>query len=165
MLRRTGMLSGSYTVVVTPQFQWRTKRGHVSSTRPNFLKSVRKWISMLTSKTNNGNPISNTKMQLHLLNPRLVTLPYKHGGSPPGPQQSKDYINRRTDWHFGTLNIANKMDLCNWCEVKLTSQVRQGFFLTKFNPTIQNQNLLLNFYFLSNDFKIFFPIFCNLNSI
>jgi hypothetical protein len=50
------------------------------------LENIRKRISVLTSKTNTGNSVGNTRMQLHPRNPKLETLPFEHGGSPLGPR-------------------------------------------------------------------------------
>jgi hypothetical protein len=61
-----------------------------SSIGPNPLKSIRKWISVPTSNTSTDNSVGSTRMQLQLQNLKLNTSPFKHGGSPPGPQPSKD---------------------------------------------------------------------------
>ena len=85
VLKQTRMLSRSYTVVVIPQFQWRTKRECASSTGYNPLKSIQKQIYVLTSRTNTNNSIGSIRMQLYILNPRFVILPFKDSDSPSGP--------------------------------------------------------------------------------
>ena len=44
---------------------------------------------MLTSKTNIDNSVGSTKISLYLLNPKLDTLLFKHGGSLPGPRHAR----------------------------------------------------------------------------
>jgi hypothetical protein len=54
------------------------------------LEKHTKALFVLTSKTNTGNSIGSTRMQLHLLNPRLLTLPFEYGGFPLELLQSMD---------------------------------------------------------------------------
>jgi hypothetical protein len=51
---------------------------------------LQKRISVLTSKTNTAYFVGSIRMQLHLLNLRLVILPFEHGSSPPWPIQSRE---------------------------------------------------------------------------
>jgi hypothetical protein len=63
-------------------FRTSTCEGHL-----HCMNQDCKYIAyMLTFKTNTGNSVGSTKMQLHLLNPRLNTLPFEHGDSPSRPQ-------------------------------------------------------------------------------
>ena len=54
------------------------------------LKSIRRPISVPTSNTSTVNSVGNTRMQLQLQNPKLDTLPFEHGGSPPGSHPRRD---------------------------------------------------------------------------
>jgi hypothetical protein len=81
---------------------------------PNPLKSIRKPISVPTSNTNTDNSVGSTRMLLQLQNLRLDTLPFEHGGSPPGPHPRRGWANWSSSWHSGTSATANGVDSCSW---------------------------------------------------
>jgi hypothetical protein len=77
--------NGWSTGVEMEQFQWRTRKEHIYSTRHNRWRNIPRPTSGQTSKINIGFCVSNTRMQLHLLSLRLNILPLGHDGSHPGP--------------------------------------------------------------------------------
>jgi hypothetical protein len=85
-----------------------------SSNGPNPLKSIQKPISVSTSNTSTDNFLGSIRMQLQLQNPKLDTLLFEHGGSPPRPHPKRDSADWSSGWHSGTSTTANGMDSCSW---------------------------------------------------
>jgi hypothetical protein len=61
----------------------------------DHVKRIKKWTTMAchvydsTYWINTGFCVSSTRMPLHQMNMRLDIVPSRHGGCPPGPQQSR----------------------------------------------------------------------------